>query len=297
LKWLLNGQVGAAGPLSRKRKKDRRALANRNLRALDMTQTNPPTVFITGASSGIGLELAKLFARYGYRLFITARKSDRFEQAAAALRSLAQAGVESIPDDLADPAAPMRLANELQNRGVVPDVLVNNAGFGVGGPFAESDAVSQLQMLQVNVVGLTHLTRLLLPAMIARHSGRILNVSSTASFQPGPYMAVYYASKAYVTSFSQALGYELRRSNITVTALCPGPTTTDFQRRAGVENSPLFQNNTMTAEAVARLGYRAMLRGQPIAITGTKNKLLALASKFAPRSLTTKVAGRLNEGR
>ena len=259
--------------------------------------SSPPSVFITGASSGIGLELAKLFARDGYRLLITARKSDRFDSAATDLRSLAKAGVEPIPDDLADPSAPTRLAKELADRNVVPDVLVNNAGFGTHGPFVESDEQSQLQMLQVNVVALTHLTRLLLPGMVARGSGRILNVASTAAFQPGPYMAVYYASKSYVTSFSQALGYELRRSGITVTALCPGPTTTDFQHRAGVEDSPLFQHNTMMGAEVARLGYLAMQRGKPIAITGTKNRLLAMAGKFAPSSLTTRVAGRLNAGR
>jgi short-subunit dehydrogenase len=258
---------------------------------------SPPTVFITGASSGIGLELAKRFARDGYRLFLTARKTDRFGAAIASLSSLANAGLEPMPDDLADPAAPVRLANELLVRGVVPDVLVNNAGFGTHGSFVESDELFQVQMLQVNVVALTHLTRLLLPGMVARGSGRILNVSSTASFQPGPYMAVYYASKAYVTSFSQALGYELRRSGITVTALCPGPTVTDFQRRAGVEESPLFKKNTMSAKAVADLGYAAMHRGKPMVITGAKNKLLAIAGKFAPRSLTTHVAGRLNAGR
>jgi uncharacterized protein len=262
-----------------------------------MTALSAPSVLITGASSGIGFELAKLFARDGYRLFITARRSERFDRAASELRPLATAGVEPIADDLADPAAPARIAAELNQRGVVPDILVNNAGFGTHGPFAESDESQQLQMLQVNVVALTHLTHLFLPAMLARGSGRILNVSSTASFQPGPYMAVYYASKAYVTSFSQALGYELRSSNISVTALCPGPTITEFQKRAGIENSPLFQNNTMTALEVAKLGYAAMLRGQPIAITGAKNKLLAMAGKFAPRSFTTKVAGRLNEGR
>jgi short-subunit dehydrogenase len=262
-----------------------------------MNQINPPSVFITGASSGIGLDLAKLFALDGYRLFITAREGPRLDEAAVALRALGKAGVESIPDDLADAAAPARLAKALQDRGIVPDALVNNAGFGTCGAFVESDEMSQVQMLQVNVVALTHLTRLLLPAMVARGSGRILNVSSTASFQPGPYMAVYYASKAYVTSFSQALGYELRRSNITVTALCPGPTTTDFQRRAGVENSPLFEQNTMTAQEVARLGYLGMQRGRAIVVTGAKNRLMAVGSKFAPRTFATKVAGRLNEGR
>jgi short-subunit dehydrogenase len=255
------------------------------------------TVFITGASSGIGLELAKRFARDGYQLLLSARKSDRFDAAVESLRPLATAGIEPVPDDLADPAAPARLAKALQDRGIVPDVLVNNAGFGTHGPFAEADEQSQVAMLQVNVVALTHLTRLLLPGMIARGSGSIVNVSSTASFQPGPYMAVYYASKAYVTSFSAALAYELRHKNITVTAICPGPTTTDFQRRAGVENSPLFQKNTMTAEEVARQGYEAMKRGTGIAITGTKNRLLALAVKFAPRALATRIAGKLNSER
>jgi uncharacterized protein len=262
-----------------------------------MSSPNPQSVFITGASSGIGLELAKIFARDGYRLFLTARQRERLADAADSLRTLARAGVEVIPDDLSDPAAPIRLADQLRDRGIVPDVLVNNAGFGTHGLFADSDADSQTQMLQVNIVALTHITRLLLPGMIARGSGRIMNVSSTASFQPGPYMAVYYASKAYVTSFSQALGYELQKHHITVTALCPGPTVTDFQRRAGVENSPLFKSNTMTAQAVAEIGYRAMLRGKPIAIAGTKNKLLALGSKFAPRALATRVAGRLNSNR
>jgi len=258
---------------------------------------SPPTVFITGASSGIGLELAKLFARDGYRLFITARKGDRLDAAAAELRLLANAGVEAIADDLADPGAPARLANELRARGIVPDVLVNNAGFGTHGPFVDSDESAQVQMLQVNVVALTHLTRLLLPGMVARGSGRILNVSSTASFQPGPYMAVYYASKAYVTSFSQALGYELRPSNITVTALCPGPTTTDFQRRAQMQDTALAEHNTMTAQAVALLGYQAMQRGKAIAITGAKNRLLAIGSKLAPRAFATRVAGKLNSHR
>jgi short-subunit dehydrogenase len=262
-----------------------------------MDPTTTKTVLITGASSGIGLELAKLFAGDGYQLFITARKGDRLDAAANLLRPMTKAGVDSIPEDLTDPAAPTRLANEVRSRGVVPDVLVNNAGFGTHGAFVESDEASQVQMLQVNIVALTHLTRLLLPEMVARGSGQILNVSSTASFQPGPYMAVYYASKAYVTSFSQALGYELRKTGVTVTALCPGPTTTDFQRRAGVENSPLFQNNTMTAKDVAGLGYQAMEQGKAVAITGSKNRLLALAGKFAPSSFTTRVAGRLNSGR
>jgi short-subunit dehydrogenase len=257
----------------------------------------PPSVLITGASSGIGLELARLFAHDGYRLLLNARPGARLDAAADLLRPHAPAGVEVLPDDLADPAAPARLADQLLSQSIVPAALVNNAGFGAHGPFAQGDIQTQLGMMQVNIVALTHLTRLFLPGMLARGSGRILNVSSTASFQPGPYMAVYYASKAYVTSLSRALSHELRRTGVTVTALCPGPTDTDFQRRAGVENSPLFQNNTMTAADVARIGYVGMNRGKPLIIPGPKNRLLSLASKLAPQSLSTRIAGRLNQNR
>ncbi len=259
-----------------------------------MAQSNAPTVLITGASSGIGFELAKLFARDGYRLYLTAR-AGRLLAAVDQLRPLATAGIEAIAEDLADPAAPQRIVQALN--GVCPDVLINNAGFGTHGTFADSDETEQLQMLQVNITALTHLTHLLLAGMTERRTGRIMNVASTAAFQPGPYMSVYYATKAYVLSFSQALDWELRRKGITVTALCPGPTTTDFQRRAGVENSPLFRNNTMTPQAVAELGYEGMQRGRRIVVTGAKNRFLAFAVRFAPRSWATAVAGKLNSAR
>jgi short-subunit dehydrogenase len=254
-----------------------------------------PLAVVTGASSGIGLELAMLLAKDGYRLLLTARASERLTRAVEQVRAVATAPVKSHADDLTDPQSVPRIFAELN--GETPDVLINNAGFGTHAAFADTDPKSQLDLIAVNITALVYLTRLALPGMIARNSGRILNVSSTASFQPGPYMSTYYASKAFVTSFSRALTYELRRTAVSVTALCPGPTATDFQFRAGVADSPLFKNNTMTAAEVAERGYRAMLAGKPVVITGTKNRLLAAAVKFAPVAFATKVAGRLNDGR
>ncbi|MBV8781895.1 MAG: SDR family oxidoreductase [Phycisphaerae bacterium] len=260
-----------------------------------MNMANAPLAIITGASSGIGLELALLFAADGYELLLSARASDRFTAATERVRSIAKAPVQTHADDLVDPQSATRFIAALGGR--VPDVLVNNAGFGTHGLFAETDPQSQLDMIAVNISALVQLTRLVLPGMIARGSGRILNVSSVAGFQSGPYMATYYASKAFVTSFSRAINYELRRSGITVTALCPGPTTTEFQARAGIADAPLFRNNTMSASAVARIGYDAMLAGKPVVISGFKNKLLAIGAKFAPAVYSTRVAGRLNADR
>ncbi len=177
------------------------------------------------------------------------------------------------------------------------DYLVNNAGFGTHGPFAESDLQSQLAMLQVNVVALTHLTRLVLPGMLARGSGRILNVASTAAFLPGPYMAVYYASKAYVLWFSEALASETAGSGVTVTALCPGPTRTEFQKRAGIGEAPLFKGNLTSSVEVARIGYDAMMRGRSSVVAGLANKLSAFAIRFMPRSTLAAIAKGRNKNR
>ena len=258
-----------------------------------------PLALITGASSGIGFELAKLLARDGYRLMITARASERLDRAGAELREIVVAPVSMHADDLCDSASAGRIVASLG--GEVPDVLINNAGFGTHAPFVETNPQSQLDLIAVNITALVHLTRLLLPGMIAQATrerrSRILNVSSTASFQPGPYMATYYASKAFVTSFSRAISFELRHQNVTVTALCPGPTMTDFQNRAGVAETRLFKNNTMSADEVARIGYAAMFAGRPIAISGMKNRVLALGVKLAPVSFATKIAGGLNGSR
>lgn len=169
------------------------------------------------------------------------------------------------------------------------DVLVNNAGFGTYGAFAETDLGTELEMLQLNIATLTHLTKLFLEKMLAEGNGKILNVASTAAFQPGPLMAVYYASKAYVLSFSEALANELRGTGVSVTALCPGPTRTGFQRRAGMGASRLFDWGVMDAPTVATIGYRGLMRERPLIIPGLKNKLLGFSVRLAPRRLVPAV--------
>src|SRR5580765_8141121 len=196
---------------------------------------------VTGASSGIGLALSRLLARDGHDLVIVAQHAERLAEVARELTAQCGVRVVEIAADLSEWAAPLEITGELKRHGLTPDVLVNNAGFGLRGMFAELDLGEQLRMVHVNVSALTHLTGLLLPDMIARGRGRVLNVASTAAFQPGPLMAVYYATKAYVLSFSQALAEELRNSGVTVTALCPGATATDFADTAGVGNSNLFK--------------------------------------------------------
>jgi short-subunit dehydrogenase len=252
---------------------------------------------ITGASTGIGYEFAKLFARDGYQLVLAARSAQRLAEVGEELQRQFRVSVKIFSKDLASPQAPEELFAELQREGIAVDVLVNNAGFGTHGPFAEADLASQLAMMQVNMVAPTHLTRLFLPAMIQRKTGKILNVASTAAFQPGPLMAVYYASKAYVLSFSEALADELRGTGVTVTALCPGPTKTEFQRRAGVEETRLMSGGIMGAEAVAIAGYRGLMAGKALVIPGTRNRFLAVAVKCLPRSLVTQMVRNIQEKR
>ena len=258
---------------------------------------HPQTALITGASGGIGLELARLFAADGYNLILVARNAEQLGLLAAALRKTYSVDAIAIPIDLGDPAAPEELFQLLDEQRLFVDVLVNNAGFGTHGPFADSELHTELQMLQVNILALVHLTRLFLPNMLTMKRGRIVNLASTAAFQPGPFMAGYYASKAFVLSFSEAIAAEVRGSGVTVTAICPGPTNTGFQKRAGVEATPLFKANTMTSAAVARIGYRAAIGGRPLVVTGVKNKLLAFATRLAPRRLVTAIAKKLNSAR
>ena len=255
------------------------------------------TALITGASGGIGLDLARLFAADHYRLVLIARNEQKLAAIADELRS--GHGIEAIvlPIDLTDAGAPDEIAHLLHDQHIEVDVLVNNAGFGSHGPFAEADGTEQMHMLQVNVVALTHLTHLFLPGMIERKWGRVLNVASVAAFQPGPLMAVYYATKAFVLSFSEAIASELQGSGVTVTALCPGPTLTGFHIRAGVEQTPLFRKNTMDSTLVARLGYKAMNQGKVVRVTGIKNKLMLFGARFAPRALIRKIVKKLNSDR
>lgn len=254
------------------------------------------TALVTGASSGIGLELARLFAADGHDLVLVARRGDALKQLAAELGSRHGVRATVIAADLADPIGPAEIARSVEAAGLEIEFLVNNAGYGMHGRFAQADAAEELAMLQVNVVALTHLTSLFLPAMLARGRGRVMNVASTAAFQPGPLMAVYYASKAYVLSFTEALAEEVRGTGVTVTALCPGPTTSGFQARARMEAARLVRINPFMADAasVAAAGYAGLMRGKRIVIPGIANKLLAQSVRFAPRVFATKVAALLN---
>ena len=252
------------------------------------------TVLVTGASSGIGLELARCFAADGCRLVLVARKGIALESLAAELRKAHKIQAQVFTADLAQPETPSRLLGHLQAAGIKVDVLVNNAGFGAQGKFAELPLDRQLDMVQVNVTAVMHLTHLLLPGMIERRRGGLLNVASTAAFQPGPGMAVYYATKAFVLSFTEALAEELAGTGLTVTALCPGPTSTNFGAAAGGRFRPIPGKVAMSAESVARLGHRAFRSGRVVAVTGLRNQLPALAVRLTPRAWVRKITKRLN---
>jgi short-subunit dehydrogenase len=250
------------------------------------------TALITGASSGIGLELAKLLARDGYDLVLVARRRERLEALGEDLRKRHGIRFRAIAADLADPAAPAEIVRELEAASVAVDVVVNNAGFGELGPFANSDLETERRMIEVNVTALTVLTKLFLPGMLARRRGRILNVASTAGFAPGPLMAVYYATKAYVISLSEALTEELRGSGVSVTVLCPGPTITEFQAVAHMESTRLFRlpGVVMDAAAVARAGYAGLMRGRRMVVPGLFNRALPLVIRLSPRAMVVRVA-------
>ncbi len=253
------------------------------------------TVLITGASSGIGEELARLFAADGSDLVLVARSRERLRALAGELaeRHGVAARVEVV--DLTAAGACAELVERLAADGVAVDVLVNNAGYGARGAAAELDLERQLGIIRLNVEALTELTRRLLPAMLERRRGGVLNVASTAAFQPGPFMAVYYATKAYVQSFSEALAEELRGSGLTVTSLAPGPTLTGFQSEAEMEDTVLFRFGAMEVAPVARAGHRAFRRGRVVVIPGLANRLLTFSNRLAPRWLTRRVVRRLQD--
>jgi short-subunit dehydrogenase len=252
------------------------------------------TALITGASTGIGLDLARLAAR-DFDLIIIARDRAKLEQVAAQLEEQHGNRVHVIPADLAHAEAPARLFAEIGQRGLRVDALINNAGFGAYGAFVDGDAQTELEMIHVNVTAVTHLTKLALPGMLERTHGRVMNVASTAGFQPGPLMAVYYATKAYVISFSEAIANELKGSGVTVTCLCPGATETEFAKRADMGKSRLFKLGAMRSVDVARAGYEAMLHGKTLVIPGLKNRALAQSVRFTPRKVVTAISRGLNE--
>lgn len=253
------------------------------------------TVLITGASSGIGRELARCFSADGARLALTARSGGPLQELAAELRKKRGLDARVFIVDLARAEGPVQLSNLLQTAGLKPDIVVNNAGFGAHGPFAELPLERQLEMLQLNIASLTHLTRLFLPGMLQRRRGGVLNVASTAAFQAGPSMAVYYATKAYVLSFSEALAEETRGTGVTVTALCPGPTHTNFSAALGLGSpSRVFSRFAMSAEEVARFGYQAFRQGRVVAVPGFRNKAGACAVRFVSRRVARRIAGAFN---
>ncbi len=255
---------------------------------------NRRTALVTGASSGIGLDLARLFSRDGWDVVLVARTEKKLREVAAEL-----GGGQVIVSDLSKPNAAADIVAEVKRRNIEIEALVNNAGYGLAGPFAENDLQRELDMIQVNIVALVQLTKLLLPLMLARKSGRILNVASTAAFPPGgPGMAVYYATKAFVLSFSEAIADELRGSGVTVTTLCPGPTETGFADVANMTDSRLFtMMKPMTSLKVARAGYRAMMAGQRLVIPGISNKLLIQSMRVSPRRAVTAIVRKFQEKR
>jgi len=255
------------------------------------TDSRTPTALVTGASGGIGEALARGLAAEGHALVLVARSADRLQALADSLHAAHGTDVKVVSADLAAPGAAAEVVAQLGDLAI--DVLVNNAGFGDYGPFHESDPAKATQMVQLNVGTLTDLTRALLPGMVARGHGRVLNVASTAAFMPGPLMAVYYATKAYVLSFSEAIAYELKGTGVTVTALCPGPVATGFQQGADMGDSKLVKGKKlMTAEQCARLGLAGMHKGRPVVITGTSNALGAMAPRFLPRRMVPGIVRR-----
>jgi short-subunit dehydrogenase len=256
---------------------------------------NQETVLITGASSGIGLELAKCFAAAGSRLILIARNQAALEKLAEELRLQHKIETIILPADLSLSEAPKQIFEKLSTQKVSVDVLVNNAGFGLHGRFTEMSLQRQLEINQVNINALTELTGLFLPEMLKRRAGGILNVSSVAGFVPGPNMAIYYASKAYVQALSEAMAEELVGSGVSITVLCPGPTETNFSAVARGQNVRKVSRNKMSAEDVARIGYSAFRAKKVISIPGLPNKALVQIVRFLPRSAVRRIINNYNK--
>lgn len=254
--------------------------------------SNRSWAVVTGGSTGLGRALAALLAADGYPLVLVARNAVRLRETAEALQLRHGVSIRTVPVDLAEPGAAVSVETAVRDLPV--SVLVNNAAFGQREWFAAGALSQQLALLHTNIVAVVELTRRLLPALRASGNGRILNVASTAAYLPGAGCALYYASKAFVHSFSVALGEELAGAGVTVTTLCPGPTETEFHRRAGMEHR--FRGwMMMSADAVARAGYRGMLRGRRVVIPGWSNRVGAVLSKLCPATLTVKFSRRINQ--
>ncbi|MBI5549095.1 MAG: SDR family oxidoreductase [Deltaproteobacteria bacterium] len=255
-----------------------------------------PTALITGASGGIGLDLARLLAESGHDVVLVARSAAKLEELARDLSGRHGVRCEVLAADLARPEGVEAVVAGVEQRGMAVDVLVNNAGFGLWGEFAETDLAKELEMIQLNIATLTGLTKRFLPGMLQRKRGRVLNVASTAAFQPGPLMAVYFATKAYVLSFSEAIANELAGTGVTVTVLCPGPTETGFVAAAKMEESNLFKSvKPMGSLEVARRGLQGLIAGKRVVVPGLLNRVMAFFASFVPRRLLTAIVRRMQE--
>jgi short-subunit dehydrogenase len=252
----------------------------------------PQTALITGASSGIGRELAILCAAHGHHVVLVARSQKHLDQLAAELQQQYSTTATVMAQDLAAPGAVAKFAGDLAKNKLDIDILINNAGFGDTGPFLQADPLLLTDMIQLNIMALTTLTRQLAPGMVQRGRGRILNLASVAAFVPCPNFAVYAATKAYVLSWSVALNQELHGTGVSATALCPGSTKTNFASVAGIANPSRFGRGHLSAQAVAAVGYQAMMDGRPVVVAGWQNRLAAFATHLVPRALLA----RLNRG-
>ena len=250
---------------------------------------------ITGASSGIGLELAHVAASNHLNLILLARNAERLMQLRTELEDLYPVKVLAVGCDLSDRETAEKIEILLESRKIIPDILINNAGFGLYGSFDKTDIVKELNMLQLNIVTLTQLTKIIYQKMIARGSGKIMNVSSVAGFMPGPLMSVYYASKAYVLSFTEALANEAMGTGVTVTVLCPGPTSTNFEKNASAEKSLLFKNfgKIPSAQEVAKYGWASLMKGKTTAVYGAKNRWMLFLTRFMSRKALTSMVRKM----
>lgn len=252
------------------------------------------TALITGASNGIGLELAKIHASKGGDLVLVARNKFKLDEIKIELEKQFKISVYTIGKDLSLTNAAQEIFNETNKENIQVDYLINNAGFGDFGMFAETDWNKELQMINLNITSLTHFTKLYLQDMVKRRSGKIMNVASTAAFQSGPTMSVYCATKAYVLSFTEAISNEVIDKGITITALCPGATETGFQAAGGLDDSKLFKDKKLpTAKEVAQYGYASMMKGKIVAIHGIMNYIMSNSIRFIPRSLVLKISRKM----
>jgi hypothetical protein len=257
------------------------------------------TALVTGASAGIGRALAERFASEGHDVALVARREERLREVADRIEADHGVTTHVVATDLSTRTNRDALHGTLTERGVRVDYLVNNVGIGAQGPFTDIDLDRSLAQVELNVTTPTHLTRLFAPGMVERGGGGVLNVTSTAAFQPGPYMSVYYASKAYELSFSQGLHEELRGEGVTVTALCSGPVATEFQERADMTRTPIGREDFglvrwLEPEVVAGVGYRGLAEGRAVVVPGTTNRVVRLAAKLLPDSVARKLAMHMN---